>query len=35
MIYSVFGLHLNNDYKGIKCYTTTEIQQRIEKLKRC
>jgi hypothetical protein len=35
MIYSVFGLHLNNDYKGIKSYTTTEIQQRIEKLKRC
>jgi hypothetical protein len=35
MIYSVFGLHLGNDYKGIKSYTTTEIQQRIEKLKRC
>lgn len=35
MIYSVFGLHLSNDYKGIKSYTTTEIQQRIEKLKRC
>jgi hypothetical protein len=35
MIYSIFGLHLSNDYKGIKSYTTTEIQQRIEKLKRC
>lgn len=34
-IYSTFGLHLSNDYKGIKSYTTTEIQQRIEKLKRC
>jgi len=35
MIYYVFGLHLSDDYKGIKSYTTTEIQQRIEKLKRC
>lgn len=35
MIYSVFGLHLSNDYKGIKSYSTIEIQQRIEKLKRC
>ncbi|MBU3660633.1 MAG: hypothetical protein FGM14_12210 [Flavobacteriales bacterium] len=34
-IYSTFGLHLSNEYKGIKSYTTSEIQQRIEKLKRC
>lgn len=35
MIYSVFGLHLSDDYKGIKSYTIFDIQQRIEKLKRC
>lgn len=35
MIYSVFGLHLSDDYKGIKSYTISDIQQRIEKLKRC
>lgn len=29
---SVFGLHLINEYKGIKSYTIDEIQQRIEKL---
>jgi hypothetical protein len=29
---SVFGLHLTNEYKGIKSYTIDEIQQRIEKL---
>jgi len=34
-ILSVFGLHLNNDYKGIEKYSTIEIQQRITKLKQC
>ena len=29
---SVFGLHLINEYKGIKSYSIDEIQQRIEKL---
>jgi RNase H-fold protein (predicted Holliday junction resolvase) len=32
LLLSVFGLHLTNEYKGIKSYSIDEIQQRIEKL---
>jgi hypothetical protein len=31
-IEAVFGLYLNNEYKGIRFYTTNDIQQRIEAL---